>query len=214
MNNKTASRISLTATLFGVLVLSAVNCSELNAQSLKYDYAGPVQYSPDDPWVRGKIFQIHTNHAGWFYNCDHQEDKRYSPYINWNRQPCYTKPKDHWKWDIHNQISEVKRRICWGKGDCGHKTDRLPPDPSNAQPVVEEFEVLGHESLDGGFIEQSTIHENYSGNNYRQPVQQQRAGSRTRNREYMRNWVSPVVSPASTSEERGSSRYLVPDPGK
>ncbi len=129
------------------------------AQNVQLDYlSGPIQYQPDDPWVRGRIFQLHTGRAGWFYNCDHQEDKRFSPYINWNQQPSHCYPACPIRADIQQQICKVKRRISWGQGNCYHKTDRVPPNPMYATPYVEH-----HERHDESIHVQHTDQEYYSG---------------------------------------------------
>ena len=44
-----------------------------------------VQYAPDDPVTRGRLFNFQTGHAGAFYNCDGEECKRNSPYIFWTQ---------------------------------------------------------------------------------------------------------------------------------
>ena len=63
------------------------------AHEFKQDYIKdkPFQYSPCDPFERGKIFRLHTGHYGHFYNCDGEEEKRCSPYIYWkmNDKPAW-----------------------------------------------------------------------------------------------------------------------------
>ena len=77
--------------LFLILLgLETTSAQELKKTRSDY-HSGGVQYSPDDPWTRSKVFQAHTGHAGFFYNCDQEECKRYSPYIYWksNCQPLW-----------------------------------------------------------------------------------------------------------------------------
>jgi hypothetical protein len=85
----------------------------------KADYfSGPIQYSPDDPWVRSKIFQAHTGHAGHFYNCDDEECKRYSPYIKWttNCEPQWPQHLGIIRC-IRMDIDKIRQRI--NRGSCG-----------------------------------------------------------------------------------------------
>lgn len=56
------------------------------ATKRRADYPGPIMYGPQDPWTRSKLYQKQTGHHGLFYNCDDEECKRNSPYINWNAQ--------------------------------------------------------------------------------------------------------------------------------
>ena len=44
------------------------------------------QFQPDDPWTRSKIWNLQAGRSGLFFNCDAEEEKRYSPYIYWKRQ--------------------------------------------------------------------------------------------------------------------------------
>ena len=44
------------------------------------------QFQPDDPWTRSKIWNLQAGRSGLFFNCDAEEEKRYSPYIDWKRQ--------------------------------------------------------------------------------------------------------------------------------
>ena len=57
---------------------------------IRHDYfKNPTgKYSPDDPWTRSRIWWRHTGHFGKFYNCDCEEQKRYSPYICWKNADC------------------------------------------------------------------------------------------------------------------------------
>ena len=76
-------------------------------------------YQPQDPWYRGKLFNIHTKHYGRFYNCDNQEDKRNSPYIHW--KPHYENdfpPRIGFRENLRRDIAEIKQRISDGSGGC------------------------------------------------------------------------------------------------
>ena len=77
----------------------------------------PFQYQPSDPWYRGKLFQVHTGHYGFFYNCDGEECKRESPYICWkdHTEPDFPRRKRP-RCFINDEIDKVVRRI--GNGSC------------------------------------------------------------------------------------------------
>lgn len=86
------------------------------------------QNQPCDPWTRSVIWQIHTGHRGLFYNCDREEQKRFSPYICWKN--------GEWPWtgetcrnSLRRDISGIKQRIIDGSCDCqgAHRCDRNPP---------------------------------------------------------------------------------------
>lgn len=166
---------------------------QLSAQNFRADYkSGPVHYQPDDPWVRGKIFQVHTGHGGFFYNCDHQEDKRFSPYINWNRQPKWCYPRRPILCDIRRQKWEVKRRICWGKGNCCHKSDRLPPRSDYVHPVAEDYST--YPASDQELVEPIPM------NNYSKKA----SDSKTR--------TARAIIFSSSKRESQPSDFLVPTP--
>lgn len=110
-----------------VLAVAFSNCltEQSWSQELKKvraDYhAGGVQYSPDDPWVRSKVFQAHTGHSGFFYNCDNEECKRHSPYIHWtsNCQPLWPQRRGLLN-GIRIDLDKVRRRI--NNGSCGYES--------------------------------------------------------------------------------------------
>lgn len=78
-----------------------------------------MQYGPNDPAVRSRIFNLQTGHAGAFYNCDGEEDKRNSPYICWK-----SSHGSHWYRSIYDVLQwkrdrrEIAQRICDGAGAC------------------------------------------------------------------------------------------------
>jgi len=108
--------ICLALCLVGFAIGSQADLQVAAAQNFYRDYARPADYQPDDPWVKGRVFQAQTGHAGWFYNCDRQEDKRFSPYIHWGHQPTFCTPREFGWWNICKQIHEVKRRIVQKRG--------------------------------------------------------------------------------------------------
>lgn len=78
-----------------------------------------IQYSPADPQQRGRLFNLQTGHAGAFYNCDGEEDKRFSPHICWSSRcgsPWYRSISDVLRWK-RDRI-EIAQRICDGAGAC------------------------------------------------------------------------------------------------
>jgi len=101
----------------------------LEAQNVVRDYVldPPTSYTPADPWVRGHVFRSQTGHAGFFYNCDHEEDKRFSPYIDWGCWRGRTLPYQSPCECIREQLNEVRCRIERGAGCCRHPHERVPP---------------------------------------------------------------------------------------
>lgn len=85
-----------------------------------YVYEKPFQYSPSDPWNRGKVFRMHTGHWGKYYNCDGEESKRNSPYICWavHDEPDFPRKKG-FRECVRCEIAKVKQRIIDGAGNCG-----------------------------------------------------------------------------------------------
>ncbi len=103
---------------FPVLLLCGLLSSPAFGQNLRLDYGrnAPPSFSPSDPWDRGAVFRNQIGHGGLFYNCDGEEDKRHSPYLNWcgptPDRPCIENLLSDW----HCQIREVKQRVRWGRG--------------------------------------------------------------------------------------------------
>ena len=108
-----------------VLVLSAISTASANGQlilgQVREDYRQPMSYSPSDPFVRSSIFQAHTGHSGRYYNCDGEEEKRNSPYIQW-ATVCNGEHIRPWGEVLRCDIQEVKRRVqsgaCCGDKNC------------------------------------------------------------------------------------------------
>lgn len=117
---------------FAVLILISLSSADCHAQNVVKDYVvnSPRQFAPMDPWTTGRVFRTHMGHGGLFYNCDGQEDKRWSPYIFWESQSNCDNDTNAWYGDWKQQINEVKQRIRWGKG-CdvpGYDVPWLPSD--------------------------------------------------------------------------------------
>ena len=109
-----------------VLVLSAISTVAARGQlilgQVREDYRQPMSYSPSDPFFRSSIFRAHTGHSGRYYNCDGEEEKRYSPYIQW-ATVCNGEHIRPWGEVLRCDIQEVKRRVqsgaCCGDQNCG-----------------------------------------------------------------------------------------------
>ena len=104
------------STLCLSLLLAVMLVSQASAQGFFRDFVinNPRQYGPDDPWTTGKIFYTRIGHGGLFYNCDYEECKRYSPYIEWNRQStCYHR-KAPVANELFRQLFEIRQRVRWG----------------------------------------------------------------------------------------------------
>jgi len=98
--------------------------TQVHAQQLRkaaHDYlSGSVTYSPQDPWVRSNAFHRHTGHYGLFYNCDSEECKRYSPYIQWktNYQPLWPNTRGFVDGTVRD-LDRVRQRI--DDGSCNER---------------------------------------------------------------------------------------------
>lgn len=98
---------------------SQTNAQEIRKAMRDYRHDSVFNYQPDDPEFRSKMFKIHTGHYGKFYNCDGQEDKRYSPYICWKTHHENNFPtKMGIRERIGYDIAEVKQRLIDGAGAC------------------------------------------------------------------------------------------------
>jgi hypothetical protein len=95
-----------------------------------------VNYHPDDPWTRGKVYKLQAGYSGLFFNCDDEECKRYSPYICWKPDNEKMFPTRIGIWGHTKQtIAEVKQRIRDGAGDCARDCN-CSKCQSNGQGVV------------------------------------------------------------------------------
>ena len=79
------------------------------------------QYSPDDPWIRSRIWRRQTGHWGKFYNCDCEEQKRYSPYICWKNAECPF-VGESWRQRWQRDKARIWQRI--NDGSCSECTNR------------------------------------------------------------------------------------------
>jgi hypothetical protein len=117
-------------------ILTLADYRKIAAQELKKtraDYhSGSVQYSPDDPWTRSKVFQAHTGHSGFFYNCDNEECKRYSPYISWeqNCQPLWPERIRLFE-SLRTDLDKIRWRV--NAGGCGCEYCLKSPDCQTCQ---------------------------------------------------------------------------------
>ena len=60
-----------------------------------------------------------------WYNCDCEEQKRFSPYIDWNRQACVTCCNGPVA-SFHQQVDEIKQRV--RTGTCKQSQFCLSPE--------------------------------------------------------------------------------------
>lgn len=101
------------------LVRKAVDAATRDFRQTRRDYhlEKPFQYSPDDPWYRGKLYRLHTKHYGLFYNCDGEECKRNSPYICWkvHHEQDFPRPPR-----LFTQLARDLNKVRWriGNGGC------------------------------------------------------------------------------------------------
>ena len=121
------SKIRTSIIFFGMFAIGFLSISfesRVSAQELRkaindYRNERPFQYQPSDPWVRSKLFQAHTKHRGFFYNCDNEECKRQSPYICWKLHFENDLPtRMTWKQRIRHELGQVRQRIYDGAGMC------------------------------------------------------------------------------------------------
>jgi hypothetical protein len=121
-------------------------CGSAAGQDVFRDYFAnaPRCYGPADPWTTGAVYGKHIGHSGHFYNCDHQEEKRWSPYISWQCQKPVCRRSHPILSDIRQQICEVRQRIRWGKGcdiPCYDPLWQANVMPQAMQGVAPEFET-------------------------------------------------------------------------
>lgn len=78
-------------------------------------------YAPELPGgIKGWIYRETTGQNGRFYNCDGEEAKRYSPYIDWSTN-CHCEYLPTWGTVLRRDIREVKERVRSGAcrdGNC------------------------------------------------------------------------------------------------
>lgn len=88
-------------------------------------------YAPELPGgIKGWIYRETTGQNGRFYNCDGEEAKRYSPYIDWSTN-CHCEYLPTWGTVLRRDIREVKERVRSGAcrdGNCVDVTSLATPD--------------------------------------------------------------------------------------
>ncbi|MEQ1905820.1 MAG: hypothetical protein ABL888_16650, partial [Pirellulaceae bacterium] len=99
--------------IVGLVML--LNFQPASAQLLdsRINVGGPTTYGPCDPETRGNLYRHQVGHAGRFYNCDGEENKRCSPYIYWT-SVCNQEQIRSWNNVLKCDIREVKQRVRWG----------------------------------------------------------------------------------------------------
>lgn len=82
-------------------------------RKLAHDYFfESITYNPQDPQHRSDLYRKQIGHAGRFYNCDNEECKRYSAYIEWktNFQPQWVNTRGLVDGTVRD-FSRVRQRI-------------------------------------------------------------------------------------------------------
>jgi hypothetical protein len=105
---------------FAALILVLATCAsatnafgQLIAGQVRADYRQPTCYGPSDPNFRSRLFLEQTGHSGRYYNCDGEEDKRFSPYIYWTSVDNTEHVRTWWN-VLKCDIREVRQRVQWG----------------------------------------------------------------------------------------------------
>jgi len=115
MSKSPTSLVCTIFTIAGILTGGGAAVNSAHGQTLRKDYRldAPIQYQPNDPFVRGRVYKNHVGHAGLFYNCDNEECKRNSPYICWKgeNRACDEKGISLWR----RQLDEAIWRFRVGK---------------------------------------------------------------------------------------------------
>lgn len=91
-NHKVVTNLIAALSFAGVFCCFQSHAEGQPVRKVLNDYlSGGIQYTPNDPWVRSNVYRRQTGHYGRFYNCDQEECKRYSPYIQWkaNYRPLF-----------------------------------------------------------------------------------------------------------------------------
>jgi hypothetical protein len=104
-----------------LMVVGIVQLSEAQLTQIGRDYRQPMTYSPDDPFTKGLVYRLQTGQAGKYFNCDCEEQKRYSPYIYWQTVCNHTYPKPYCTVllrDIHEVKERVRAGACRGGQNC------------------------------------------------------------------------------------------------
>ncbi|MEZ6095053.1 MAG: hypothetical protein R3C03_12625 [Pirellulaceae bacterium] len=104
-----------------VIGWAAESQAQILFQQTRSDYQQPTTYGPEDPNFRSRLFREHTGHSGWFYNCDGEEDKRFSPYIQWqtvDNSECVRPWGQVIRCDLKEVFSRVRAGACCGGPNC------------------------------------------------------------------------------------------------
>lgn len=102
-------------------ILGVAQVAEAQLTQLRRDYQQPMTYSPADPFTKGWVYRLQTGQAGKYFNCDCEEEKRYSPYIYWQTVCNHTHPVPYCR-VLLRDLEEVKGRVragaCRGGQNC------------------------------------------------------------------------------------------------
>jgi hypothetical protein len=129
-------RLLVTATTIAVAVCgefgifqSISTAQELRKITRDYNRSAPKTYAPDDPWTSSLLYRYQAGFAGKYFNCDGEEEKRYSPYICWKTAT----QTDTWKnrtcallsWELREVRQRIEEGSC-GTGRCRAGTCPIP----------------------------------------------------------------------------------------
>lgn len=104
------------AGLMAGLLITDLTGSDVQAQQIRkfaHDYFfESITYNPQDPQHRSDIYRKQIGHSGRFYNCDNEECKRHSPYIEWktNFQPQWVNTRGLVDGTVRD-LNRVRQRI-------------------------------------------------------------------------------------------------------
>jgi hypothetical protein len=106
---------------FGIAIVASSTTSALaQNRGIGIEAKRQYDYAPELPGgIRGAIYRETTGHNGRFYNCDGEENKRCSPYIDWSTN-CHREWLPTWGSVIRQDICEVKQRVRSGSCRDGH----------------------------------------------------------------------------------------------
>jgi hypothetical protein len=102
--------------LLAGLLITDLSGPDVQAQQIRkfaHDYFfESITYNPQDPQHRSDIYRKQIGHSGRFYNCDNEECKRHSPYIDWktNFQPQWVNTRGLVDGTVRD-LNRVKQRI-------------------------------------------------------------------------------------------------------
>ena len=212
-SNWNLSFVVVTMTLLQLCLGSQSEAQELRKAIRDYRDDRVFNYQPNDPWYRGKLFNVQTKHYGRYYNCDGEEAKRNSPYICW--KPHYEKdfPTRYRASDIIRYDYDIIRRrlnegSCKENSTCQNCQDSAAPNSTcncvecqgAVQPQPVEYEYLSESTTERRTSgDRTPSHEVFTASN--SPVIVDRAKPRQKISRHSRNLPANVAQ-HSTQEAK------------